>query len=97
MAYIEAGENVVLDIENDGARQVKRAFPEAVMVFLLPPSMEELERRLRSRGDTDSSAVERRLAVAARQIADARTNFDHLVENGDLGAAVARLAGILTS
>jgi len=97
MARLAAGENVLLDIENDGAGQVKRAFPDAVLVFLLPPSLEELEKRLRARGDTTDAAVQKRLAVAEEQIADAEENFDHLVVNDDIGMAVSELTSILAS
>jgi guanylate kinase len=97
MAHLEAGDNVLLDIENDGAGQIKRALPEAILVFLVPPSMEELERRLRERGDTDDSDVARRLAVAAAQIADAEANFDSLIVNDDIETAVAEVTGILAS
>lgn len=94
---LEAGDDVLLDIENDGAGQVKAAFPEAILVFLVPPSMQELERRLRERGDTDLDQMAKRLAVAQEQIADARANFDHLVVNDDIGAAVSEVTGILAS
>ena len=96
LANLDAGENVLLDIENDGAGQVKEAYPEAVLVFLVPPSLAELERRLRERGDTDAESIRRRLAVAESQIADAKANFDHLVVNDNIEAAVARVTGILT-
>lgn len=94
---LAAGDDVLLDIENDGAGQVKAAFPEAELVFLVPPSMEELERRLRQRGDTTDGQIEKRLALAASQIADAEANFDHIVVNDDIGAAVAEVTGILRS
>jgi guanylate kinase len=92
---LDAGEDVVLDIENLGAHQVKQAHPEAVLVFILPPSMDELERRLRSRGDTAESAIQRRLSVAAEQIADAAATFDALVVNDDLETAISQVASIL--
>ena len=92
---LSAGHNVLLDIENDGAGQVKRAFPEAVLVFLLPPTMDELERRLRNRGDTTEVEVQKRLAVASSQIEDAEENFDHLVVNRDIREAVREVTGIL--
>ena len=97
MAQLDAGNDVLLDIENDGAGQVKRAFPEAVLVFLIPPSLEELERRLRSRGDTNDAEVKKRLAVAEAQIEDAERNFDFLVTNDEIGSAVAEVTGILAA
>ena len=92
---LSAGEHVVLDIENLGAHQVKAAYPEAVLVFIVPPSMDELERRLRSRGDTPDEHVERRLSVAAGQIADAKATFDHLVINDELETAISQVVPIL--
>lgn len=92
---LDQGTHVVLDIENDGAHQVKRAFPLAVLIFIMPPSRPELERRLRSRGDTSEGDVERRLAVADEQIMDARENYDHLVVNDDLEAAIYQVVSIL--
>ncbi len=91
----QRGEDVLLDIEMVGARNVKTAFPEAVMVFIAPPSLEDLEKRLRRRGDTAEADIARRLAVARDQIAEAQTLFDHLVVNDDLDTAVGRVAGIL--
>lgn len=92
---LNAGVHVILDIENDGAHQVKAAYPAAILVFVLPPSREELERRLRSRGDTADDDIARRLAVADEQIADARAFYDHLVVNDDLQAAISRIVSIL--
>ena len=92
---LDQGIHVVLDIENDGAHQVKRAYPSAVLVFLMPPSRGELERRLRSRGDTSERDIEARLAVADEQILDARANYDHLVVNDDLETAIYQVVSIL--
>jgi guanylate kinase len=92
---VRAGEHVVLDIENLGAHQVKAAYPDAVLVFIVPPSLGELERRLRSRGDTSDDHIERRLGVAADQIEDATATFDHLVGNDDLETAISQVVDIL--
>jgi len=94
---LAAGEDVLVDIELLGAQQVKEAFPEALLVFIAPPSLEVLEARLRGRGDTGADQVARRLAVAAGQIADARSWFDHIVVNDDLTRAIDEVAGILTA
>jgi len=89
------GIHVILDIENDGAHQVKAAYPEAVLVFLMPPSRSELERRLTERGDTDPRDVAVRLAVADEQMADAARTYDYLVTNDDLDTAISRVVSIL--
>jgi len=92
---LERGIHVVLDIENDGAHQVKRAHPSAVLVFMMPPSRRELERRLRSRGDTSEGDIMRRLAVADEQTLDAEENYDYLVVNDELETAIHRVVSIL--
>jgi guanylate kinase len=94
--HLERGEHVILDIENDGAGQVKRSYADAVLVFILPPSLESLEQRLRSRGDTSPGDIDRRLAVAREQIADARENFDYLVTNAELDTAISAVVSILS-
>ena len=97
LAQLDRGKHVLLDIENDGAGQVKRAYPRALLVFLLPPSMEELERRLRGRGDTSDRDIERRLGVARDQIAEAGERFDHLVTNHEVGVVADEIVSILTA
>lgn len=91
------GRNVLLDIENEGAKQIRRSYPEAVMIFIRPPDIEELERRLRGRGDTSERDVERRLAVASEQMREAPEIYDHIVLNDDLDAAIGRVVDILAS
>lgn len=97
LSYLDRGEHVLLDIENDGAGQVKRAYPEAVLVFILPPSREELERRLRSRGDTSEADIGKRLAVAESQIDEAHEKFDYLVTNTEVGAVADEIVSILAA
>lgn len=97
LAHLDRGEHVLLDIENDGAGQVKRAYPDAVLVFVLPPSRAELERRLRSRGDTSEADIAKRLAVADAQIAEAHQKFDHLVTNNEVAAVADEIVSILSS
>ena len=88
---------MLLDIENVGAMQVKRAYPEEVTVFLAPPSRFELERRLRSRGDTDEADIQTRLEVAGWQEEMAREEFDHIVVNGQVEKAVSEIVRIIKS
>jgi guanylate kinase len=94
---LAAGEDVLLDIEVLGAEQVKEAFPEAVLVFLEPPSLAALEARLRGRGDTDEEQIARRLALARWQMDRAHELFDHFVVNDHLARAIGEVAGILTA
>jgi guanylate kinase len=95
IAHLDRGEHVLLDIENDGAAQVKRAYPDAMLVFIMPPSIDELERRLRGRGDTSDTDIEKRLSVAQDQIRDAEAAFDYLVTNDDVDAVAAEIVSIL--
>ena len=90
---LEQGTDILLEIEVQGARQVKAAYPEAVAIFIAPPSMESLEQRLRGRGDTSEEAVERRLAIARAELG-AADEFDQVVVNDDLDAAVAQMLRI---
>ncbi len=91
---IAEGKWVVLEIELEGARQVRQTFPEALRIFILPPSWEELERRLRSRGQDTEEAIARRLTRAQAEIA-AAGEFDFQVINDDLTLALGRLESIL--
>jgi len=95
IAMLERGDHVLLDIENLGAMQVKRSYPSAVTVFLAPPSRQELERRLRSRGDTDEADIQTRLEVAGWQEQMAREEFDHIVVNDDVDRVVDEIVRII--
>jgi guanylate kinase len=95
--HLDAGEHVLLDIENDGAGQVKDAYPDALLVFILPPSLDELERRLRARGDTAEDDIQKRLSVASAQIEEAEQKFDHRVVNSDVGAVADEIVSILAA
>ena len=74
--------SVLLDIEPNGAGQVKKAAPDAVLVFIMPPSMEELERRLRGRGDTPEDQIAMRMERAVWEM-EQRHWYDHVVVNDD--------------
>jgi guanylate kinase len=91
---IAEGKWVILEIELEGARQIKDNFSEAVRIFILPPALEELERRLRSRGQDSESAITRRLLRAKAEIA-AAGEFDFQVINDDFEAALTQLEAIL--
>ncbi len=91
---VRQGKWVVLEIELEGARQIRRTFPEAIRIFILPPSMSELEYRLRSRGQDPEDAITRRLERAKAEI-DAASEFDFQVINDDLDKALARIEQVL--
>jgi guanylate kinase len=86
----DAGVPVVLEIEVQGARQVRKTLPSAVQVFIVPPSEQALRERLVGRGTDDSEEIERRLAVAERELA-AQDEFDHKVVNDRQEDAVDEL------
>ena len=86
--------NVLLDIEVQGARQVRAKMPEAVTVFIVPPSLEELRRRLEGRGTESAEVVEGRLARARQEYAEADI-YDYLIVNDNAEQAARELSAIL--
>jgi len=93
-AALAAGRDVLLELELAGARQLKRALPEAVMIFIAPPSLAELERRLRGRGTDDEAKIQKRLARAREEIRAVR-EFDYVVVNDELGRAVHEFQAVV--
>jgi guanylate kinase len=89
-----AGRDVVLEIDWQGAEQVRRIFPEAVGVFILPPSLAELERRLRARGKDSDAAIRRRLAAAQTEMSHAG-EFDYVIINNEFEEARRDLAAVV--
>lgn len=94
LAALAAGREALLEIDLQGARQVKQSWPDARFVFLAPPSWEELVRRLVGRGTETPGQRERRLATAREETA-AAGEFDHVVVNSEVGQAVAELVRLL--
>jgi guanylate kinase len=88
-----AGVPTLLEIEVEGARQVRRRVPEAVLVFLAPPSRDELVARLTGRGTEQAEVVAARLARAERELAAAE-EFDEVVVNDEVGRVVERLVAL---
>jgi guanylate kinase len=88
MDHLSSGEDVVLEIEVQGARQVRTSHPEAVMFFIVPPGLDELEGRLRRRGDTGEADIRKRLDIARREMEEAEILFDHVVVNDVLERAI---------
>jgi guanylate kinase len=84
---------IVLEIDVQGARQVRETLPEAMRIFIEPPSFEALVERLTERGSDSPEQIERRLAAAREELA-ARDEFDHRVANDDLDRAVEELADL---
>ena len=91
---LAAGRDVLLEIDVKGAQQVKRARPEAVLIFVEPPSFEDLEARLRGRGTEDEERIRRRLETASWELSQ-QAGFDHIVVNDDLQRASAQVAAII--
>ena len=99
-AYVEQklneGLNVLLDIEVQGALQVHEKMPEAVMIFIIPPSMKELETRLRNRGTDSERKIEARL-IRAREEYEAATFYDYIIVNDDVEVAANEFSSIITA
>jgi guanylate kinase len=93
-AQLAAGRPVLLEIELEGARQVRRSFPAGFQLFIEPPSFEELERRIRGRGSDSMEAIGRRLERARVELA-AAPEFDAVLVNGDLNMALAQLEQLM--
>lgn len=88
------GRDVILEIDVQGAAVVRERLPDAVLIFLQPPSEEELRRRLAERGTETGEALERRLAEARREMGES-SRFDHIVINDDIDRAVAEVLAII--
>ncbi|MEN6430538.1 MAG: guanylate kinase [Coriobacteriales bacterium] len=93
---MDEGRLVVLEIDPQGARQVKAAIPDAVLVFIVAPSFQELERRIRERGAETEEQVRARLATAEREMELVGT-YDFVVQNDDIARATDELVGIVES
>ncbi|MAS26753.1 MAG: guanylate kinase [Synechococcus sp. NAT40] len=91
---LAAGSPVLLEIELEGARQVRRTFPEAQQIFLAPPSFQVLEQRIRGRGTDAEEAIQRRLARAKQEL-EAKGEFDAVVINDDLDVALVALESLM--
>ncbi len=90
----EKGEHVVLDIDVQGARQIRRSVPDALLVFVLPPSVRALVQRLTGRGTESGTQVARRLRTALEELR-AVPEFDHVVVNDELEKCLAEIRGIV--
>ena len=93
---LDEGFDVILEIEVQGAMQIKKKRPDAVMVFIAPPSFEELASRLRGRGTEDEAKVQKRLETAKGEL-EQKDRFDYVVVNDTVDRAVDEIKGILAS
>lgn len=96
MDMLEQGKDVILKIEIEGAANVKKMFPEATLVFILPPSMNELSRRLHKRGTEDEATIAKRLETAKKELSFAK-NYDYTIVNGDLDKAIDDFMAVITA
>ena len=93
-SQITAGRDVIMDIDVQGARNIKDHFKDAILIYVLPPSLEILEKRLRDRGTDDEKTIRTRLNKAAKEIKNC-VSYDYLLFNDDLDQAVEELKSIL--
>ncbi len=94
--WLSENKIVILKIEVQGASKIKEIYPDSVGIFILPPSIEELEKRLRSRGTEDDADIERRLDIAKNEIKRS-VNYDYNVVNDEVDNAVEKVLSILHS
>ena len=91
---LEEGKNLILEIDTQGAIQVKQKMPEAVLIFIAPPSFEILEKRLRGRHTEDEETIQKRLEAVKKELERAE-NFDYKVINDDVDRAIQNLEDII--
>jgi guanylate kinase len=94
--HVRAGTDVLLEVDWQGARQVKGRFAQAVGIFILPPSIDALEARLHKRGQDSPAVIARRLLSAGSEIAHA-PEFDYVIVNEDFDAALTQLTAVVTA
>ncbi len=94
--WMEQGIDVILEIDVQGAMQVKKSYPEGVFIFILPPSIGELRNRIESRGSETRETMDRRLGMAMEEISSVG-RYDYRVVNDDLASAVDRVRAIITA
>lgn len=94
MEQIQAGQWIILEIELEGARQIRNSFPNALQLFILPPSLAELEQRIRGRGQDPEDAIQKRLQRAQTEI-EAAPEFDAQIVNDDFQLALDQLEHLL--
>lgn len=93
---IQAGNDVILEIEIQGALQIKKRFPQGVFIFIVPPSMDELSQRIHKRGTESEEVIQRRLQTALQEL-EYVTEYDYVVVNDEVPLAVDKLKCILVA
>lgn len=96
MEQLKKGKNVILDIEVQGAMQIKEKFPDALMLFVIPPSIKVLLERLRKRGTEDEATIQRRITQAKTECTY-MDRYEYIVINDDLDTAVQQMHSMVTS
>lgn len=93
---LEKGKDVILEIDVEGAKQIKKMFPETILIFIMAPSMEEVKRRIKMRGKENNEQIVSRFKKAYNEINEIN-NYNYVVVNDDLEEAVSKVEAILTS
>lgn len=96
METLEKGQDVILEIEMQGARQVKEVYPEGIFVFVLPPSLKELKNRIVGRGTETAEEIEKRFSCAFEEIKQI-DDYDYFIVNQDVEKSVKELESIISS
>lgn len=91
-----AGRDLLIEIDVQGARSLKAHYPEAVLIFIHPPSLDELRKRLTGRGTDDAEVIQRRLGIASQELAT-MPMYDYLIENQDFDVALADLKAVIVA
>ncbi len=96
LTQLETGKDVILEIDVQGAKQIKEKFPETILIFIMAPSMEEVKRRIKMRGDENNEQIISRFKVAYNEINQVN-NYNYVVVNDDLQESVRKVEAILVS
>jgi len=96
VAAVENGNDVIIEVDVNGAAKIREKLPEAVSIFIMPPSFDELKRRLCGRGTESQDVIEKRMASAIGEIKRA-TEYDYIVVNGDIATAVDDIISVIES
>lgn len=94
MTQLAQGKDIILNIDVQGASQIKKSYPEAILIFLMPPSLEELQRRLQGRATDDLEEISKRLDMAKQEMAQVN-NYDYTVINDELAETVRKIKEII--